>query len=147
MQKTAPQSNFHIRKIRILGNDMARPRTPTNVLAMRGSFKHDPQRKREDAAVNGDIGTPPPYFNARESVAWQEIVDNAPIGVLSSADRQIVEVLSRLIAECRESFIDFPVQKLARIESMLGKLGMTPADRSKVSGKKQDNNRNAFADL
>jgi hypothetical protein len=114
---------------------------------MRGSFKHDPQRKREDAAVNGDIGTPPPYFNARESVAWQEIVDNAPIGVLSSADRQIVEVLSRLIAECRESFIDFPVQKLARIESMLGKLGMTPADRSKVSGKKQDNNRNAFADL
>ena len=87
------------------------------------------------------------YFNAKEIVAWDEIVKGAPIGVLTSADRQIVEVLSRLIAECRENFIVFPVQKLARIESMLGKLGMTPADRSKVSGKKQDGNRNAFADL
>ena len=129
------------------GKTMARPRTPTNVLAMRGAFKHDPQRKRVDPDVDGDIGSPPPYFNAKEIVAWDEIVKGAPIGVLTSADRQIVEVLSRLIAECRENFIVFPVQKLARIESMLGKLGMTPADRSKVSGKKQDGNRNAFADL
>lgn len=114
---------------------------------MRGAFKHDPQRKRVDPDADGDIGSPPPYFNAQEIVAWDEIVKGAPIGVLTSADRQIVEVLSRLIAGCRENFIDFPVQKLARIESMLGKLGMTPADRSKVSGKKQDGNRNAFADL
>jgi len=126
---------------------MARPRTPTNVLELRGSFAKDPQRRREDAETAGEIGDPPADFSDGERTAWSEIVQNAPLRVLTIADRQIVEITSRLMAESRENWLDFTAAKIGRLEAMLGKLGMTPADRSRVSSGKDGNNRNAFADL
>jgi hypothetical protein len=38
---------------------MARPRTPTNVLEIRGAFKKHPERKREDPEPAGELGEPP----------------------------------------------------------------------------------------
>jgi phage terminase small subunit len=126
---------------------MARPRTPTNVLEIRGAFDKNPNRRREDAKTTGEIGDPPTYLSEMERLAWAEIVQNAPISVLTSADRQIVELASRLMAESRVDFTEFTAAKLARLEAMLGKLGMTPADRSRVSGGNKDKPRNAFSEL
>ncbi len=43
--------------------------------------------------------------------------------------------------------VEFPAAKLVRLEALLGKFGMTPADRAKVGGKKDAPKGNAFADL
>lgn len=126
---------------------MTGARTPTNVLEIRGAFDKNPNRRREDAKTTGEIGDPPTYLSEMERLAWAEIVQNAPISVLTSADRQIVELASRLMAESRVDFTEFTAAKLARLEAMLGKLGMTPADRSRVSAGNKDKPRNAFSEL
>ena len=126
---------------------MARPRTPTNVLALRGAFDKNPDRAREDAETTGPIGEPPEYFKPDEAAAWNEIVSNAPVAVLRNSDRFILELASRLLAEQRGNWLDFPAARLARLEAMLGKMGLSPSDRAKVGaiGKKQA--KNPFTDL
>lgn len=117
---------------------MARPRKPTSVIEATGGFKKNPSRKREDPITIGPIGDAPDYFTKEEKTAWVEIVNNAPLGVLAAADRMVVESVSRLVAEMRCSKMeDFTGAKMALIISGLGRLGMTPADRSKVSAPKK----------
>lgn len=113
---------------------MSRPRTPTNVLELRGSFKRNPQRGR--ARINepepaGDIGDPPEHLTAVERGCWVELVGLCHEGVLCAADRPFLEYGARVFAQLRaDPFID---TKLAtRFETICGRLGMTPADRSKV---------------
>lgn len=126
---------------------MARPRTPTNVLELRGAFDKNPNRRRVDPETSGEIGDPPEYFDQAHRDIWQEIVSNAPLKVLTVADRQIVEIATRLIFESRFDWENFSAGKIGRLESMLGKLGMTPADRSKVGGGKKEAHKNPFMDL
>ncbi|MGY6129116.1 hypothetical protein ACW9YV_27790 (plasmid) [Paraburkholderia strydomiana] len=126
---------------------MARPRTPTNVLALRGAFDKNPNRAREDAETTGPIGEPPAYFTREEAAAWDEIVANAPVDVLRNSDRFILELASRLLAEQRVNWLDFPAARLARLEAMLGKMGLSPSDRAKVGGGGKKTPKNPFADL
>lgn len=121
---------------------MARPRKPTDLLKISGAFKKNPKRKREDVAVTGEIGEPPVYFNVDQKECWKEIVRNAPVGVLKNSDRIAVEIASKLLNDSRQNWLDFDKGKLLRLETLLGKFGMTPADRSKVAGasEKEDNN-------
>ncbi len=126
---------------------MARPRTPTNVLALRGAFDKNPDRAREDAETTGPIGEPPEYFNEKEAAAWTEIVENAPVDVLRNSDRFILELASRLLAEQRDNWLDFPAARLARLEAMLGKMGLSPSDRAKVGGGGKKKAANPFDNL
>ncbi len=113
---------------------MSRPRTPTKILEAKGSFKKHPERRRIEPEVTGEIGEAPGYFDEDEKTAWCEIVANSHKDVLSSADRIIVEVISRLIAEARTTPIsELKTSRLALIASGLGRLGFTPADRAKIS--------------
>jgi hypothetical protein len=126
---------------------MGRPRTPTNVLALRGAFDKNPDRAREDAETTGPIGEAPDYFNEKEVAAWDEIVLNAPVAVLRNSDRFILELASRLLAEQRDNWLDFPAARLARLEAMLGKMGLSPSDRAKVGGAGKKQAKNPFTDL
>jgi len=128
---------------------MARPRIPTNVLDARGSFKKDPQRARVDPATK-KLKAPPraEHFNDDHKKIWRELVKAAPENVITDSDRIALEVCCLLLHEFRTSPMDFPAAKLVRLETMLGKFGMTPADRAKVAGpggKKQE--ANPFAGL
>lgn len=126
---------------------MARPRTPTNVLDARGAFKINPQRKRQDAEDAGELTAPPAHIGGAVLAAWNEIVRVAPKGVVTESDRLSLEVMSELFAEFRACPADFTAAKLVRLEALLGKFGMTPADRAKVGGKREAPKGNPFADL
>jgi hypothetical protein len=52
--------------------------------------------------------------------------------VLSEAERIIVEVLAKQPTDIRENPEAATPAKYSRIESLIGKLGMTPADRARV---------------
>ena len=114
---------------------MARPRTPTDLLEAKGSFMKHPDRKRKDPETPSAMDeTPPRHLLDRPLTVkvWFEIVSTAP-KILTGSDAVHVEVLAELLAEFREDPWKFPVAKLARMEAMLGKLGMNPAARAAMA--------------
>lgn len=126
---------------------MARPRTPTKILDARGAFKKDPQRRRDgEPEVREPIGPAPDYFAPDQLAAWNQIVGQAPLGVLTAADCLAVETASILVAEFRSNPADFQTGKLGRLQSFLGQFGMNPSDRAKLSIEKPKD-VNPFASL
>lgn len=126
---------------------MARPRTPTNVLDARGAFRKHPERKREDAKSAGPLSAAPRHLTPDVLKAWKELAKFAPLEVLTDSDRLALEIAANLLAQFRTDPVEFPATKLVRLEALLGKFGMTPADRAKVGGKKEAPKGNPFADL
>jgi len=126
---------------------MARPRKPTNVLEASGAFRKDPQRRRQDAETVGPLTKAPAHLGGGVLHAWNEISRFAPRDVLSDSDRIALEVAATLLAQFREDPAEFPATKLVRLEALLGKFGMTPADRAKVGGKKEKPKGNPFESL
>lgn len=126
---------------------MARPRTPTNVLDARGAFRKHPERKRQEPDTSGPLGRPPAHVKGEVLKAWKEIVKSAPLEVLTGSDRLALELAANLLAQFRLNPVEFPAARLVRLEALLGKFGMTPADRSKVGGKKEAPKGNPFADI
>lgn len=114
---------------------MSRPRTPTAILDARGSFVHDPQRRREDPATSGPLPlTPPKNLTATEQAAWVELVSNAPTRVLANADYAVVELTAKLIVRMRADTLNG--SEMGHLIKCLSQLGCTPADRSKVTAYK-----------
>lgn len=111
---------------------MSRPRTPSNVLELKGAFEKNPNRRREDPKVEAGLGEPPDYLEDAERAVWAEIEQSAPEGVLSRADRIAVEMLVDLIVRFRARQ---PLKAAERnhMLNLLSRLGMTAADRSKVA--------------
>lgn len=117
------------------------------MLDARGSFKKHPERKRQDAETSGPLGAAPKHINGAVLNAWNEITSSAPREVLTGSDRISVELAANLLAQFRDDPVEFTAAKLVRLEALLGKFGMTPADRAKVGGKKKEPKGNPFADL
>lgn len=123
-----------------------RPRTPSNVLKLRGADKKHPERmrEREHEPENVDpIGDPPACLSKTEQAAWREIIDNACPGVLGKADRFAIEEMARLLVKLRlqkkvrgkgrKMVIDKPMLgEKALFSQWCSRIGMTPADRSKI---------------
>ena len=117
---------------------MAKPRTPSAVLAARGAFDKNPSRARQDFDSGVFDKTAPEYFNGDQVAVWNELIGLLPDGVLQATDRMAVELTARLIARFRALDDDkVNMAQVAQIRTALASLGMTPADRSKVSGKKK----------
>lgn len=111
-----------------------RPRTPTNILQMRGAYKNHPERAKDrenEPQICEPIGNPPATFTADQLKAWKDIVTSAPAGVLTSADALAVENAARLLA--LERIGQNSDSQGRRLDALLGKFGMTPSERSKVS--------------
>lgn len=128
---------------------MARPRTPSNVLQMRGAFDKNPKRGREregEPEPNGEIGDPPASLSKEAKECWFEIEGLLAPGVLCRSDRLALEMAASLLAQMREMHWIVPAAMLTRYETLIGKFGMTPSDRSKVSVPKQ-RQANPFAKL
>lgn len=53
-------------------------------------------------------------------------------GVLGNSDRLALEILCHLIIQFRKNPTEFASMKLSRMEAIMGKFGMTPADRNKI---------------
>ena len=116
---------------------MAKPRTPSAVLAARGAFDKNPNRAREDFDSGDFDKSAPDYFNSDQVAVWNELIGLLPPGVLQATDRMAVELTARLIARFRSIDDDeVNMAQVAQIRTALASLGMTPADRSRVSAKK-----------
>ncbi len=112
---------------------MARPRTPTNILELRGAFKVKPSRKRtNEPKPIGDIGK---FSIGPTDIAgvWAEIEAQIATGVLTIGDRTAFELLCRLVADMRSKPKDFTAGKVGLMALLLAKFGLTPSDRSRVS--------------
>lgn len=126
---------------------MAKTRTPTNILELKGAFKKDPQRgeaRANEPVPTGGIGEPPSHLSDEEQAIWHEVADIVAPGVLANCDRIIMEMVVKSISQFRNGEIS--QTGFNRLHIMLGSLGMTPADRSKVSVPAKDN-KNPYDDL
>lgn len=112
---------------------MGRPRKPTKVLELNGAYKKNPQRKKERAnemEVNTLLGGVPAHLSEAQKATWLEIVNAAPEGLLGNTDYTIVEMVAVELTKYRNDQLG--VGEKALLISLLGKLGYSPADRSKV---------------
>ena len=126
---------------------MVRPRKPSNVLALTGSFKVHPERaaaRANEPAGDGEIGDAPAHFDDAARKCWLEIVGLCHAGTLCHADRLVVEHGARVLAALRASPDYEDTKLMIRLEATLGKLGLTPADRSRVNVMKKKENENPF---
>ena len=126
---------------------MPKPRTPTNLLELKGAFKKNPNRARpEEPEPTAGLGNAPKRFDKDHKAIWKELSEQFEMCNLGNSDRVALEALCSLVAEFREALRDFTAAKLGKMLSLIGLFGGTPADRSKISvGKKKGGN--AFADF
>jgi phage terminase small subunit len=111
---------------------MARPRKPTAVLELTGAFKKDPQRKREnEPQPNGPLGEEPLHFDEELAAIWRELVAMVPARVLALSDRWLVELACRTMQQVRKGTALAAERNL--LLSCLSRMGLTPADRSKIA--------------
>jgi len=115
---------------------MARNKTPTTVLETRGAGKKHPERMREregEPQPAGAIGRPPDSLNETERAIWSEVASTLPEGVLGDTDRIAMERLCRLICQARYDPDNFTSAREKDLISYLGRFGMTPSDRAKIT--------------
>jgi hypothetical protein len=115
---------------------MARPRKPSAELERNGAFAKNPKRRRVDPQTRGPIGDPPPSMPERLHALWYELIEHAPIDVLRSRDRLIVELAVRVLAAIRAEESPDPAL-VSQLKGCLSAMGMTPADASKVHAPKE----------
>lgn len=112
---------------------MARPRTATAILEARGAFKNHPERKRVDPKPEGGLPeAPPDNLTPAQKQAWQRIVRVAPESVLQSSDEIMVEMAACLLAEFQADPTSMPTARITRLETQLGKFGLSPSDRARI---------------
>jgi phage terminase small subunit len=108
------------------------------MLERSGAFDHDPQRReaRENEPVPaGPLGEPPEYLTETQKAIWHELAEQVPAGVLTIADRILVEITVKLIARLRDPNERLKAAETNQIIACLARMGLTPADRSKISAK------------
>lgn len=111
---------------------MARPPKPTKVLEITGAFKRNPNRKRPGEPIpTGGIG---PYAKGSLDKAeiWDEIVGQCAPGVLTNADRLALEIAVEYVHQFRTNPVKFSAARIHVLVALLGRFGMTPADRAKM---------------
>jgi len=114
---------------------MARPRKPSNVLALKGSFAKNPKRavaREHEPEPVGDIGDVPDHLSEKEKSCWREILKLCHSGSLCSSDRLVIEHGARILAALRASEEYSDTKLMVRLEATLGRLGLSPGDRSRV---------------
>lgn len=110
---------------------MSRPRTPTKVLELRGTFKKHPERKAErerEPEPKGGLGKAPATLDEAERARWKEIAKWCTW--LTIADRPLVEITCQLWMLARKRAAG--PGELKQLVANLTRLGMTPSNRSKV---------------
>ena len=111
-----------------------RKRIPTALKVVQGTAQPCRMNPGEPEGAS-PVGEPPAEFDPQQVRCWAEVIDNCHPGVLSLADTHAVEIAAVLLAEFRSNYIAFPSVKLGKLTTILGQLGMTPADRSRVTAK------------
>ena len=128
---------------------MGAPRAPTALKQMRGTDKKNPARMNNNEPV-ATKGIGPAIRSGSgcnltqvEQDIWDEVVAISYAGVLGEADRVSLEMMCRLINEMRTNFTGMTAAKITQLSQLLGRFGMTPSDRTKITVPKAEK-KNSF---
>ncbi|WP_156348477.1 hypothetical protein [Sphingomonas sp. Leaf23] len=121
---------------------MAHPRTPAAKAKATGADQLHPGRhKGRSEPKSSALGKPSPFLDLSGQQAWEGFRRELPW--LMESDRALVEIASsvrgRLLAG-----EDVGVTALSMLQSILSKLGGSPADRSKVALPDDEKERDEF---
>lgn len=122
---------------------MGRPRKATAQLKLSGAFNRNPNRTREDPETTGPLGDPPPSMDKKFHATWFEIAEQAPVNVLRSRDRTLLELAVRVLYAIRNTD-KLEAAMVSQLNKCLSSMGMTPSDASRVNAN-QEKPDNPFA--
>lgn len=115
---------------------MAKPRNPLGKAKVEGRDKKDPQRfkNRAEPAANGPLGVPPVWLkdsaDTKAKSAWKLFAKELPW--LNESHRTLVGMASTIQGRIMAGQ-EVGVQAMNLLRQMLGQMGATPADASKVT--------------
>lgn len=119
---------------------MPNPRKPAVVMELNGAWKKNPQRRRTEPEAKGPVAkkTWKPKGDLTLDRCYERIVSLAHPGTLTDADQPIIEMAAELyyrLVGHRQGLDVVPLAaaEMGRLQAILGLLGMTPADRSKLA--------------
>lgn len=118
---------------------MARHANPAELQRLTGQDKVHPERYGKDVPKSDlPLGDAPDGLTEAAAACWFEISSFAIPGVLTAADRFVMEIAANLLAEYRADPPGFAVGKYTHLISCLARFGMSPSDRTKLGMAKQD---------
>lgn len=124
---------------------MARHAQPRELAELKGLDKKNPQNYRREVPKSGlPLGDAPEHMTDAARDCWREISMHVIDGVLTGADRYIMEIVSNLLAEYRSNPVEFQSTKYGHMISCFARLGMSPADRQKVGVEKKEDEGPVF---
>jgi hypothetical protein len=138
-------------------------RKPTALLVASGAYAKNPARARDredEPTPEGPLGDPPAEWTEGAASnqryveylkAWAEIVAQAAFGVLTSADRDAVELAVLLKYKIRRAAAGYGKATsgdFAQLRALLGQFGLIPSERSRVKGaRKSEEAASEWADV
>jgi phage terminase small subunit len=111
---------------------MARPRTPTALLELRGAFKNHPSRLKErknEPIVTARLPPPPSYLTSAVSETWREMAKEG--FWLTSADQFLTEIAATYMARYRVD--ELKSGDISLLIGLLSKVGFSPKDRARLN--------------
>jgi phage terminase small subunit len=112
---------------------MARHKQPDELAKLKGADKKNPQRYLKVVPKSpSSLGSAPNHLTPDVAKVWEELVTYALPGVLTGADRFVMEIAASLLAEFRCDRAEFAAAKYSHLIGCLARLGLTPADRQKL---------------
>jgi hypothetical protein len=129
---TGRKESLRAAKIQKHKESMARPRTPTAVLKLRGAFINHPSRGRDrefEPRIATGLPAPPKNLDSATSKMWQAMQSRGYW--LTSGDRFLVEIAAALMARYR---IDqLKSGDVSQLIGLLSKIGFSPSERGKMN--------------
>ena len=131
---------------------MARHRTPTNVLKLAGTYRADRHGDRI-GEVEPTLGFPdaPEWMLPEAKAEWERLRgDTRYAEAIAKVDRAMLatycQLWARFVAGATAS-APVPVSHVAALVNLGAKLGLNPADRSKVKVPEPEKPGNAFSEF
>jgi hypothetical protein len=126
---------------------MGRHAQPREVAELKGATRHNPQRYRGTPAKNEyPVGDAPEHLPEDARAVWFELSALSLPGVLTGADRLLMEIVSNLVAEYRRDPDNFKVGKHSVLKGHMATMGITPSARQQFTTP-DDQHDNPYANL
>jgi hypothetical protein len=87
--------------------------------------------RRVSKEISPPLGLPPADWSADKQAIWNEIADMIPFNVAVEADRIVVEMLVRLVAQIRAEPDKLNPARAAQVRCYCSELALTPAARAR----------------
>lgn len=111
---------------------MARHANPIEEQHLKGADRTHPERYRKEVPKSAlPLGQFPAVRSTSPEEIWFELSSFALPGVMTGADRFMLEMACELLAEFRSGPREFQVGKYTHLISLLARFGMSPSDRTK----------------